>query len=144
MFIEDKKQHGNVVFKFIRSPEELKKWKDKGYVLKGEHKDVNAKLIHTLSTWWKRATWKDQNLIYAQSIKNIPGANGESTYSLDMIRFRDLKLKTCLKRWDLTNDEGNIIDVTPEVIDNLDPSFAAELLSNFERITEASDEEKKD
>jgi len=57
-----------------------------------------------------------------------------------MILYRDMKLKTCLKRWDF-KDNGNEVSINEHIIDNLFPEVAQELLSSFEKVTEAGDEE---
>ena len=49
-----------------------------------------------------------------------------------------MKLKLCLKRWSLTDEKGRPIEVTHDIIDNMDPIFAHELLTSFEEVTEPS------
>ena len=58
-----------------------------------------------------------------------------------MISYRDLKLKVCLKKWDLKDDNKQDIQVSESIIDQLVPEVAQELLNNFEEVTEASEEQ---
>lgn len=143
-YIEEKKKHGNVVFHFIRSKQELEKWKSQGYEIKEPGKSYAnpEKLIEKLITFWRRMTWKDQNVIFSKSLRQMQNQDGKLVPELDMIKYRDLKLKSCLKKWDLIDDSKEI-PISEEIIDNLDPSVASELLNSFEAITEATEDEKK-
>lgn len=89
-------------------------------------------------------TWKEQNQIYSRCLRQIAGTEGGGARTeLDMISYRDQKLKTCLKKWDLKDDKGQDYPVSESVIDQLVPEVAQELLSNFELVTEASEEDLK-
>lgn len=149
-YVEEIKQHGNSVFHFIHSPSEMNEWKAKGYVLEGDQPQPAGtaqkkpeKMIHRLNTNWTRLTWKEQNTITAHCIKTVSGSDGRTAYEIDGIKLRDLKLKMCLKKWNLIGEQGQHIEVTPEVIDTLDPVVANELLSSFERVTEPSEVDLK-
>lgn len=142
-YVEERKTHGNIVFHFINSPLELDEWKSKGYQLKDPSKPINAKIISKLTTWWRRMTWKEQNVIFSKSLRQMAGTDGKLTTDLDMIRYRDLKLKSCLKKWDLVDEQNNPIPISDDIVDSLDPTVAAELINTFERITEATEDEKK-
>ncbi len=103
-----------------------------------------TKVIQKLVTQWKRMTWKDSNAVFSKSLKTIPQADGRTLTELDTIRYRDMKLKTCLKKWDLQDEAGQEVPCSEDNIDILEPSVAAEMLSSFEKVTEATEDEKKD
>jgi hypothetical protein len=151
MYIEERKVHGNCRFYFVRNEDELKEWKGKGYKLESEvvtqtplppqagmplQKMDENKIIHVLETTWRRMTWKDQNGIYSKCLRQITNPAGVSTTELDGIMYRDLKLKACLKRWNLRNDMKEEVPVNSDNIDRLVPEVASEMLNTFEKITE--------
>lgn len=165
-YIEEKKKAGNSVFHFIDNPEMMDDWRRKGYKTKEEYlQEAQAihqfsadpaalaknlaqgprvaaipddKLIEALNTTWKRPTWKEQNITFAQSLRPIGGE-----MEIDPLKYRELKLKTSLKKWDAKDDDGNPIPLTPDNMDNLCPEFAAYLLKAFERVTEPTDDDLK-
>jgi hypothetical protein len=157
-YIEEIKKHGNSVFKFVRSRDELEEWKKKGYAVEGEppqaqqpqqsqqpQQATNSKIIHKLVTHWTKPSWKDQNYIISRSLKTTTTSDGRTINELDGVKYRDLKLKMCLKKWSLTDEtSGEPVAVTSEVIDMLDPVVAQELLTNFERVTEPTADDLKD
>lgn len=169
MYIEEQdSKHGNARYYFINSRADLDNWKSKGYLTEedmGKAADVPApspkkeqpgmpvqsakppqdptKIISVLRTWWSRMTWKEQNQIYSRCLRQVPGTEGKTRTELDMISYRDMKLKTCLKKWDLKDDAKQEISVTENIIDNLVPEVAQELLNNFEMVTEASEDDLK-
>jgi len=167
MYIEEKdSKHDNVKYSFINSHAEFESWKAKGYSTKeeieisktttasspsenqpgmpvGSSGQNSEKIIQVLKTWWSRMNWKEQNIILGQCFKQTTGSDGESKTDLDMIVYRDMKLKTCLKKWDLKDDNNQEITITPSVIDSLVPEVAQQLLNNFEQVTEATDKQLK-
>lgn len=166
MYIEEKdKKHGSMRFHFISSRADFDNWKAKGYLTETEMSEVlpepeaktiqnqpgmpaqsprppqdPKKVISVLKTWWSRMTWKEQNQIYASCLHQVPMSEGKTRTELDMISYRDMKLKTCLKKWDLKDETGQDMQITDTVIDQLVPEVAQELLNNFELVTEASEE----
>jgi hypothetical protein len=166
MYIEKTdEKHGNSTYHFIGSKGELDRWKSKGYMTEDEIDRLKAvpdpapgqpqlqpgppekphdpkKVISILKTWWSRMTWKEQNQIYSQCLRQVPSVEGKTRTELDMIIYRDMKLKTCLKKWDL-KDGNQDVPVSDSVIDMLIPEVAQELLNNFEMVTEATDDDLK-
>ena len=145
MYVEEKKPHGNDVFTFIRSESELSEWKEKGYRLETEpssqpgiSRTDESKIIHVLESRWKKISWKDQNEIYSKSLKQTTDGQGKNKTELDAILYRDLKLKIALIGWNVKDNTGAVIPVTPENIDALVPDVAMELLNTFEKLTEAT------
>ena len=162
-YIEDVRKHGNSVFQFINSQNELEDMQRKGYRLEDKEPAIQGqgqptqpaqpgmpvissssdKVIHQIKTRWRRLRWKDQNTIFSACMKNIPVGEGRVSTEMDVIQFRDMKLKTCLKWWSLKGDDGEEVPVTHDAIDNLVPEVAQQLLEDFEKVTELSEEDVK-
>ena len=81
--------------------------------------------------YWKVLSWSEHNKIYSRSI------NGDD---LDGISYRDGKLKTCLKKLTI-NDED--VDLDDNVIDDLPAKLAENLVNSFERYFEPSEDDLK-
>ena len=172
MYIEEiDEKHGNARYYFINSRADFDNWKAKGYLTEAEMSEVLSepdppprtaqksqpgmpvqppkppqdpkKMISVLKTWWSRMTWKEQNQIYSNCLHQVAVAEGRPRTELDMISYRDQKLKTCLKKWDLKDDNGQDMPITENIIDQLVPEVAQELLNSFELITEASEDDLK-
>jgi len=169
MYIEEQdSKHGNTRYYFINSRTEFDNWKSKGYLTEEEMEKViepasapappkepgmpvqpaqppqdPTKIISVLRTWWSRMTWKEQNQIYSRCLKQVTGAEGKTRTELDMISYRDMKLKTCLKKWDLKDENKQDVPITELIVDQLVPEVAQELLNNFEMVTEAGEEDLK-
>lgn len=144
---------GDVNYIFINSKEEMEEWISKGYKHENEIKTVNpkgpgmpvqdqsfdpSKVIYTMRTKWKRMSWKDQNIIFSKCLKTVPGNDGVPRTELDTITYRDMKIKQCLKEWDIKNARGEVEPVSPQAIDSLIPEIVSELINAFERYTEAN------
>lgn len=168
MYIEESDpKHGNTRYHFIESRADFNKWKEKGYLTEEEISQSKltpeltpeedqpgmpakpppptphdpTKIIQVLRTWWSRMTWKEQNQAFARCLKQIPEGDQIRT-EMDMIAFRDIKLKTCLKKWD-HKENGVDVELNESVIDNLVPEVAQELLRNFDKVTEVTEEQLK-
>ena len=152
-YVEETSSHCAPVYHFIDKKEDLENWKAKGYKHETEvigpanakKTDVpgmpvqnTTKLIYSISTKWKRMLWKDQNTIFSKCLRTRHNPEGVAQTELDSITYRDMKLKTCLKDWDLKDSAGNIVPVNNETIDMLTPEIANELINAFERYTEAT------
>lgn len=96
--------------------------------------------VHILNTKWKEIAWKEQNQILAEcrSVNQFSGL-----LEVDHLKFRDKKVKTCLKNWDLKDDMGNAIPCTPEIIDQLSFEVVFSLVNKFDSIINLDDEEEK-
>jgi hypothetical protein len=154
------KKHGNSVFHFIRSKEDFDDWKRKGYWVEGDQESSPSpasaktpeirqtrdpkKTIQKLVTHWSKPNWKDQNIIISRALKTTTTSDGKTINELDGVKYRDLKLKMCLKKWSLVDEQGQAIEVTSDVIDMLDPVVAQELLTSFEKVTEPTADDLKD
>lgn len=124
-YVEKTSKHGVTTFEFINSKSELLR-----------ARNLHQK-IESLKTWWLPLTWKDQNSIYSKCLKEINDEKDffQKSYNLDNITYRELILKTCLKKW---NAE---IELNSSAIDNLDPKIAQELLTRFEEVTNINNED---
>ena len=80
--------------------------------------------IKEMSVTWRRLTWGEQNDIYARSLR----PNGE----MDWFEFRQNKLKSCLRSWDLVDEHGKAIPCNAEKIDLLRQEIAEGLLQQYE------------
>ncbi len=157
-YVEEQKEQGHSVFNFIETKEEFSEWKEKGYLTAEDIDEIKTraakepdytappfdeqKTIGKVKTLWRRMTWKDQNTIYSQCIRENIDSQGKVNAKFDAIMFRDMKLKTCLKSWDVKDENTkDQIPITAALIDDLDPEVAQELLSSFEQVTEPSDKE---
>lgn len=89
--------------------------------------------LKVLNTRWKTLTWADHKQIHNECLMTT-----SKEQDVDYIRFRDKKLKKCLKAWDLTDEKGDPIPINDETIDKLDISVANELLSGYEKVTEVT------
>ena len=88
--------------------------------------------VATITTYWKSITWKEHNTILRKSTVGD---------QLDILLFRDIKLKIALKR---IKENDEFISVTDEIIDNLDANVAEALLSLYDKLTEPSLEDLED
>jgi hypothetical protein len=140
LYLEEEKRHGNTVFSFIRSKEELDQYVSDGY---SPDSTDPSKKIKSLKTIWKRLNWKEHNSIIAKSMLQAVSPTGQASSRLDPIIYRDQKLKTCLKKWDLKDDEGKDVELNDMIVDNLAPDVAQELLDAFERVTEMTSADLK-
>jgi len=150
-YIQKKKIHGNSIFHFIKSKDELEYWQDKEYILESNvPKDENGKptvpadkIINILQTHWKPLSWRDQNTVFTKSVRQVQRPDGSFSAEIDTIAYRDQKLKTCLKKWNEKSEDGQVLEVSDGLIDNLNPVVAQELLSAFEKVTEPSEDDLK-
>jgi len=163
-YIEEPKEQGISVFNFIKNKDEFQVWTAKGYKTEEDlikekllenptmqhnpqnpiqvPKDANdGKVIREIHSSWRRMTWAETNQVWSQCLKQIAGKDGAPKVDFDGIKYRELKLKKCLKGWNVRDDSGNPIPLTPESIDNLIPEAARELLDNFEKVTETTEKE---
>ena|SRR3990167_610708 len=110
-------------FIFIRSKEDFERYK-------------NDPRLGEANTGWKLLDWADFNHIYGECFKYNTNPDGTTTGNLDFIKFRDMKLKTCLKSWDIKDSNGKPVPISASSINKLHPDVAAELLNGFEKATE--------
>jgi len=157
LYIERERPHGSSTFTFVNSKEELENHTSKGFILESDIQKLQAeaqakreefkvdsqKVIHAIHTDWTPLNWKNMNNIYSTCMKQTTSASGEVNIDLDVIKFRDQKLKACLKQWDVKDDSGQVVSVTVDTIDMLAPEVAQKILEDFEKVTEVSEQDLK-
>ena len=135
LLIDDQK-FINLKFHYIETPgqytSKFEFIKDKATFEKHK-KDPNLKEINT---GWKILSWAEHNEIYSKCLFHSTKENEMTTTNLDYVKFRDMKMKFCLKSWDLKDDNDVDMPLNASMIDNLHHQVATEILEGFERVTE--------
>lgn len=115
---------------FIVSKEEVKKMKEE---------EIKDKGIQILNTYWKPLSWQERNNINHQSeVKS----DGIVTGQVDFNRWRDLRVKTCLKEWDLKDEDGKAVPCSPDIINRIDAVVLDAILNEFDKVTSVELEEE--
>lgn len=96
--------------------------------------------IQILNTKWISHTWQINNQLFSssQSYNNVSGQS-----ELDWQKYQDNMFKTCLVEWDMADENGNPITVTPESLDQLPFPVARELIKKYDKTDEFDEEEAK-
>lgn len=146
-YVEEVNQHGLSIFNFIKDKDDFEDWKDRGYVPVNEVEPgvtPPEEVIKVISTQWRVMSWKDQNDLLSKAISYATKSDGTTTGDIDAIKYRDIKLKMNLKGWSLTDEEGKPVAVSDQVIDDLQPAMAREMLSSYDKVTgeEVEDNDK--
>ena len=87
--------------------------------------------------------WKQTNEINSACLRQTTEADGNVKIDIDAIKYRDSKLKMCLKKWDMLDENKQEIPVTEAIIDTLVPEVVQALITNFEKVTEATADQLK-
>jgi hypothetical protein len=97
--------------------------------------------LNVLNTYWSVLNWQENNAITKASTTK----NEETTYGkeVDQLRLQDLKIKTCLKKWDLKDEDGKDLPVTPENINRLESDIIYALIYKYSVETQLVDDEIK-
>lgn len=126
--------------------EEMKKEFEKDQKDQKDQKDIEKFVldpndkVHILNTKWKEINWKEQNTV----LENCRSTNQYSGLpEIDNLKFRDQRLKMCLKDWDLKDDNGNPVPCNPEVMEQLPFDVIYSLINNFDKIVNLDEEEEK-
>jgi len=104
-------------------------------------KEGEKEKIHILETKWKQLSWKEQNTIMNKSTQITDAATGQ--FNFNLYGYQDSRVKSCLKEWNLKDDKGTIVQVTPENIDRLPADIVSVLLEKYESAVSISKEEEK-
>jgi len=96
--------------------------------------------VDSIVTKWRNITWREQNDLLKQTTKADTVTGG---VDIDYNTYRDRRIKTCLVSWDITNDDGNPVKVTPDVIDRMDAEIVASLVDRYEQAISYDEEEEK-
>ncbi len=97
--------------------------------------------VNILQTKWRNVTWKEQNDLVKATTKHNPMNNGR--VDVDYGLYRDLRIKTCLVRWDAKDENNQDIPVTKENIENMDSVIVTALVDRYETAITPDDEEEK-
>ena len=96
--------------------------------------------VHCLNTVWKVMSWKDDNEIVKQSTYfNV----NSSMNDLDPFKYRDLRIKQCIRSWDMKDDKGNAIQFRPELIDKMPSDIVHALIAKYDSAMTIDEEEEK-
>ncbi len=136
-YVEEVNKHGLSIYHFISSRDDFEDWQSKGYVTPDAVEPGVTppdEVIKVISTQWKTMTWKDQNDLLSKSIAYATKSDGSTVGDIDAIKYRDMKLKSALQGWSLTDEEGKPVPITDQAIDNLHPAFAREISSSYDKV----------
>jgi hypothetical protein len=129
MYYQVKKTKQGYVSHRILTEEEGKKLIERG--------DPSVDVLHTK---WVTPTWKISNKIMRSSTYYNPA---DGTQRLDPTKYRDNIFKTCLKEWDIQDDNGNIVPINDETIGMLPNPVAEELLKRYDKSTVSDETDEK-
>jgi len=111
----------------------------KDEVNKLTEEEIKEKGIETLNTFWKSLSWQERNNINHES--EVRG-EGMVLGQVDYNRWRDLRVKQCLREWDVKDEEGNPVPCNPDTINRIDAYVLDAILDEFEKITSIELEEE--
>ncbi len=102
--------------------------------------DKKSKEVNILNTYWNSLSWGEFKKIQSASIE-INQVTGLREVNLP--KFNDYKVKTCLKEWDLKDDKGQLLPVNEKNIEDLPLSVIGKLLDLYQESSEGVEEEQK-
>lgn len=121
-------QYDNMQFQILTNEEGLK-------AIKSGDKNVEV-----LNTKWRPRSWQINNVL----IQNSQSYNQQTgNEDFDIIKYQDNIIKQCLSSWDLVDENGQEIPITPENIDDLPLEIVKYLVSTYDRSNVISTEERK-
>jgi len=93
-------------------------------------KDENRKdEILILSTKWGQLNWEQENKIM-NNVNKVDPMTGDIQF--DIFQFRDSRIKSCLKEWNLKDDNNEIIPVNDSNINKLPSDIVIALINRYE------------
>lgn len=101
---------------------------------------ANSKDIDTLTTKWSVPNWHSNNHLARSSTFYSPS---EGATKIDWNKYQDNLFRTCLKEWDVVDDEGKPIAITPETVGALPPLIATALLNKYDSCLSLEEDDKK-
>ncbi|MHA1482777.1 MAG: hypothetical protein ACTSQA_05005 [Candidatus Heimdallarchaeaceae archaeon] len=115
---------------FIVSKEEVKKLSPEEMAEKG---------IKIVNTYWKPLSWQDRNNInHASEVRS----DGVITGQVDFNRWRDLRVKQCLKEWDIKDEDGKDVPCNHDTINCIDAYIMDAIIDEFEKVKSLEFEEE--
>jgi hypothetical protein len=106
----------------------------KALIAKGD-KDIDS-----LTTKWVIPTWQSNSYILRSSTFYSPS---EGINRLDYNKYQDNLFKTCLKEWDIVDENDKKVTINNESIGNLPSVIATALLELYEKSLTIEDEDQK-
>lgn len=103
--------------------------------------------VEILNTTWKMLSWSESNKILDKSTVVQPQydsiAQESATRDLNVYLFRDLRIKTALKGWDLKDDSGKDVPYRPELVDILPPEIVMAMYFKYDEVSSLDEVEEK-
>ena len=100
----------------------------------------DSREVDVLSTWWRPQTWHTNNRILNES-KSYNVQTEESHF--DFVKYQQNLIKYCLVKWDMRDEEDQIIEVNEENINALPYDIAMYLISRYNELALEDSEVKK-
>lgn len=92
-----------------------------------------------LTTYWQPLMWGEQQEITKMCEKYSP----DGMQDVDVFAFRDLRLKKCLIDWDIKDEKGSKIRISPDNIDLLPTEVVFALVNKFDLLTRVNEEDER-
>ena len=96
--------------------------------------------VKVLNTYWKIISWDEQQEMTKKSTSMNPM---DRQPDFDVYKFRDLRLKASLKKWDLVDDDGKPVECNEKTIGELPPNVILNLINKFDTMVNPTDDEEK-
>jgi hypothetical protein len=97
-------------------------------------KEKHADKLNTIKVFFRKPNYKLFSQIMQDALKTQP----DGTIVTQPMAMREAYLKNLLTKWDLKDeDTGELIPVSPQILDNLYPDMAIAILNEYDRLTEA-------
>ena len=102
--------------------------------------DDKQSAIKCLNTYWKILNWQMQN-----EITDKAAFFNESTQmpDINVWRYRDLRIRHCLVRWDLIDDQNVAVPVNDMAINMLPGEVVLDLLSKYDEAVTLRPDDRK-
>lgn len=113
--------------------------KNKIKVAAGEKLVSEDEKIKILTTYWQPLMWGEQQEITKQCEKYSP----DGMQDVDVFAFRDFRLKKCLVDWDIKDEKGEKVRLSPSNIDLLPTEVVFALMNKFDTLTRVNEEDER-
>lgn len=96
--------------------------------------------VDVLTTKWSVPSWKSNSNIVRSSTFYNPT---EGLNKIDWSKYQENLIKSCLKEWDIVDENDVPVPVTSENIGSLPPLIVSAILDKFESSLSLEEEDKK-
>lgn len=93
-------------------------------------KEVAADAKDASFTFKRRLGWKETQQVFSTSIS----VDGMGNVRTDPYKLIDARLRTLLKDWTVTGEDGKKLPLTQAAIDNLDPDLVQHLMDKVNAV----------